>query len=204
MIWISSESVFEYFHIAMMALGPISFFGKRQCGYHLKAFFEYFYRVHSQGLGYCQMDHFLHLTSHLQCSLLLTAVLPHLVSCVLYHLVQLNFLHFMRTFTDFWNFSHLCFKKYFAIISCLLVFGIMIQVWAWSHEFSPFFKDSLVFLSPVQIMTNIAKQLPMFTKMKADERSMQIRQEWATQAMGEKLTCCKTVFGAHFNEIFAD
>ena len=129
MIWISSESVFEYFHIAMMALGPISFFGKRQCGYHLKAFFEYFYRVHSQGLGYCQMDHFLHLTSHLQCSLLLSAVLPCLVSCVPYHLVQLNFLHFMSILTDFWNFSHLRFKKYFAIISCLLVFGIMIQVW---------------------------------------------------------------------------
>ena len=161
------NSVFEYFHNAMMALCLITFFGKRQCGYYLKAFFEYFYKVRSQGLGYCQMDHFLHLTSHLQCSLLLSAVSPCLVSCVLYHLVQLNCLHFMSIFTDFWNFSHSHFKKYFAIISCLLVFGIMIQEWPWSHEFSPFFKDFSVFLSPVQIMPYIAKQLPMSTRNEA-------------------------------------
>ena len=31
------------------------------------------------------------------------------------------------------------------IISCLLKFSIMIQVWPWSHEFSPFCQDCLVF-----------------------------------------------------------
>ena len=59
--------------------------------------------------------------------LLLTTVLLCLVPYVLYHLAQLNFLHFMSILADFWNFSHLCFKKYFPIISCLLTFGIMIH-----------------------------------------------------------------------------
>ena len=43
-------------------------------------------------------------TLHISCamfSLLLTTVLPCLVSCVLYLLAQLNFLHFMSIFADF-------------------------------------------------------------------------------------------------------
>ena len=78
-------------------------------------------------------------------NLILTTVLPCLLSCVLYHLAQLNFLHFMSIFADFWNFSHSHFKKYFPIISGLLMFDIMIQPWPWPHEFSPFCKDCLVF-----------------------------------------------------------
>ena len=78
--------------------------------------------------------------------LILTTVLPCLVSCVLYHLAQLNFLHFMSIFANFWNFSHSHFKKYFPIISGLLMFGIMIQPWPWPHEFFPFYKDFSVFL----------------------------------------------------------
>ena len=42
-IWASSESIFEYFHMAMMASCPIAFFGNIWYGYHLKAFFEYFH-----------------------------------------------------------------------------------------------------------------------------------------------------------------
>ena len=58
---------------------------------------------------------------------LLTTVLLSLVPSVLYRFAQLNFLHFMSILADFWNFSHLHFKKYFPIISCLLTFGIMIH-----------------------------------------------------------------------------
>ena len=64
----------------------------------------------------------------------------------------------LRTLTDFWNFSHSCYKKYFANISGLLMFGIMVHLWPWSHEFSPFLKLFLVFLSHAQIKPNIAKQ----------------------------------------------
>ena len=39
------------------------------------------------------------------------------------------------------------------------MFGIMIH-----DEFSPFLKDSLVFLQHVQTIPNIAKELPMFTR----------------------------------------
>ena len=44
-----------------------------------------------------------------------------------YHLIQLNFLHFLSIFADFWNFSHSHLKEYFPSISCLL-FGIMITM----------------------------------------------------------------------------
>ena len=79
----------------------------------------------------------LHLISHVQCFLLLlTAVLLGLVSCVLYHLVQLDFLHFLSIFSDFWHFSPLHLKQYFANILCLFIFGIMVHAWPWLHGFS--------------------------------------------------------------------
>ena len=130
MMWISSESVFEYFHIAMMALHPISFFGKR-----LKAFFEYFYTAHvtgtHDGYGDCQIDDIF--AADISFIMFFAFNCSFTLFGIIYHLVQLNFLHFMSIFSDFWNFSHLLFKKYFAIISCLLVFGIMIYVWPWSQ-----------------------------------------------------------------------
>ena len=43
----------------------------------------------------------LHISCTTTFSLPLTTVLSCLVSCVLYHLAQLNFLHFMSIFADF-------------------------------------------------------------------------------------------------------
>ena len=102
----------------------------------------------------------LNLISHVQFFLLLlTTVFLGLVSCVLYHLIQLNFLHFLSILWDFWDFSPLHLKQYFANISCFFIFGIMAH--AWSHEFS---KHFLGLLLHVQILPNIAKQIPFFTR----------------------------------------
>ena len=69
-----------------------------------------------------------------------------------HHLAKLNLLHLLRIFSDFRNFSPFHPKQYSANISCLSIFGIMVHVWPWSHEFSSFFTDSLGFLLHVQIL----------------------------------------------------
>ena len=72
--------------------------------------------------------------------LLFATMVLSLGSHVLCHLSLLNFLHFLRNFPDFWNFSNSRLKKYFANISCLVGFNIMIPWWSRSHDFSPYFK----------------------------------------------------------------
>ena len=111
------KAFFEYFHMEVMTSCPIAFLVIIQYGYHLKAFFQHcnmammplcliaiFGNITVGKFMRCQSANFtlyIHMYISFAMFLLLTTGLPCLVSCVLYHLVQLNFLHFMSVFTDF-------------------------------------------------------------------------------------------------------